>query len=543
MSCTLWQVRSYHDEMEFRHIYDIYPTLVALKIHHRGRFTKFPGREYLRDGGLPLDSDMDVLQMLKFVPQCKVFDIYTEHWMSRINSYNLSLGNNEDGDNDIDNVNDFEKGNDIGINGVDTSMLDAFDPFWEVDGNDTGIVEGNDTSQVESNAIGKVEGNDTSHVEGNAIGKVEGNAIGKVEGNDTSQVEGKSIRKVEGNETDDDTNNAEGNETDDVDGSDGDFEEEMQNVFEDVDVDMKTFRANTDCDAEWVEKNDGATETPNMVGDVDAVDMDDIDSNTDDSDLEAERKTLLKILRKEKAAVEEDILSFYVGKVFGSKEDCISFRSKFGDLKIFGGKVDLRVEERKNSQDLLNSQVHPQELAKPISLCFNPLGIICGKLVFASSSLRIVGFLWFARSRNLQAVFCDFLTFRVLCSADWEFLSALRKVIFSGLRIPYLKHEKYYQDIAGKQNLIEHYKKTENEQIDSFNRLKEWLHLHIADLKKETSSEKYSKFFAEYIQHIKELQKEINEVLKGERVKSLENQNYELMKKISEMETYNIKRN
>ncbi|KAJ9553771.1 hypothetical protein OSB04_017816 [Centaurea solstitialis] len=138
---TLWQVKTYHegDQLdEFVDVYDAYPELVALKIHHGGKFTKFPGRRYERgkihivdlvdpdkfsvieleemmkeigyksprptyyhfvvpgkdlDYGLhALGSDRDVIEMLNFVDGCKVFDIYTEHWVSRVNTYDRSPG-------------------------------------------------------------------------------------------------------------------------------------------------------------------------------------------------------------------------------------------------------------------------------------------------------------------------------------------------------------------------------------------------------------------------------------------------------------------
>ncbi|KAJ9540608.1 hypothetical protein OSB04_027114 [Centaurea solstitialis] len=138
---TLWQVKTYHegDQIdEFVDVYDAYPELVALKIHHGGKFTKFPGRRYERgkihivdlvdpdkfsvleleemmkeigyksprptyyhfvvpgkdlDYGLhALGSDRDVIEMLKFVDGCKVFEIYTEHWVSRVNTYDRSPG-------------------------------------------------------------------------------------------------------------------------------------------------------------------------------------------------------------------------------------------------------------------------------------------------------------------------------------------------------------------------------------------------------------------------------------------------------------------
>ncbi|KAJ9568363.1 hypothetical protein OSB04_004329 [Centaurea solstitialis] len=344
MGRTPWQVRSYDDRMEFRDVYDLYPPLVSFKIHHGGRFTNTPGRQYLGgkthyvelvdtdtfsvhelqdmmheigyttprptyyhflvpgkdlDNGLhALGSDMDILEFLKFVPKYKVFEIYTEHWVSKLNTYNRSPGvsnvvieqlpdegqpelgtikrvsktskklllewNVGDSGVDVDAGKealhtdelptgvDFDAGKEPLVEdefpiGVDNSMLDDFDPFWG---------EG-------ENVDGEANGNN----------------------------------------------------------SDPDFEVELHNLVDEVAVDMDTFHTNTDLDVEWMEKNGMATEIPNVDGDADTVYMDGLESNTDDEDLEAERKSLLRKLRREKVAVEEDTVSFDVGKVFGSKKE------------------------------------------------------------------------------------------------------------------------------------------------------------------------------------------------------------------------------
>ncbi|KAI3769922.1 hypothetical protein L6452_01036 [Arctium lappa] len=195
---------------------------------------KFPGKDL--DVGLhALGSDAKVIEMLKLVFECKLFDIYTEQWESRLNTYNKSPGGNKV---------DEEKGKEvIEINEKDESALE----------NDYNQMEGNPRSD----------------------------------------------------ESDED-----------------DFIEETQNVVDKVEVDMKTFKANTDLDVEWIGHEDLNNDDSNVSGDVDAVDMEELESNTDDYDMEKERKTLLKKLRKEKASVfgVEESPCFYVGKVFGRKD-------------------------------------------------------------------------------------------------------------------------------------------------------------------------------------------------------------------------------
>ncbi|KAJ9565781.1 hypothetical protein OSB04_001747 [Centaurea solstitialis] len=83
---------------------------------------------------------------------------------------------------------------------------------------------------------------------------------------------------------------------------------------------MRIFIKNA-VDPALIPITDDVNEKANLFGDVDKVKMDEIQINTDDSDLEAKRKALLKKLRKENIAFEEkeDNSSFYVGKVFRAR--------------------------------------------------------------------------------------------------------------------------------------------------------------------------------------------------------------------------------
>ncbi|KAJ9567651.1 hypothetical protein OSB04_003617 [Centaurea solstitialis] len=256
---------------------DLYPSFVTLKIHHGGRFTKFPGRQYVKgkthyvelvdtdtfsvheledmmhevgyktprptyyhflvsgkdlDCGLhALGSDQDIREFLKFVPKCKVFDIYTTlESLKKTKTTPTRMECDDDvGKQPLDTYKPVSSVDDVGkqpmykdeFPGIDKYMLDNFDPFEDGEGD--------------------------ADVDGEGDG-----------GSD--------------------------------DGSDSDFEVELHNTVDEVD------------------KSNKPTEAGNVDGDV------------DDEDLEAQRKTLLRKLRKSKAAVDEDNLSFYVGQVFGSKE-------------------------------------------------------------------------------------------------------------------------------------------------------------------------------------------------------------------------------
>ncbi|KAJ9541248.1 hypothetical protein OSB04_027754 [Centaurea solstitialis] len=376
----MWEVRTFHEDDqsdEYRDVYDAYEELVALKIHHGGRFTKFPDRRYERgkvhivdlvdtekfsvheleemmkelgyksprptyyhfvvpgkdlDYGLhALGSDMDVIEMLKFVGKCKVFEIYTEHWVSRVNTYDLSPGVSKvvieqlpdepppakrrlmlewkDEESDVPkDVNDV--GSKQPTDQVDVNDVASKQPTDQVDVND--VANNEPTDEVDVNDVASKEDVGKKPVD---IDYLDGIDI-SVFDDDFDPFFGAAMEK----ETDvvDNVSEIDGSDTDE-----SDFEVELQNVVEEVDVDMKQFKGNTDFGVEWFEKSEVVVEKGNVPGDVNVVEMDVMDSSTDESDLEAERKALLRKLRKEKSACDdkEETVSFYVGQVFGSKED------------------------------------------------------------------------------------------------------------------------------------------------------------------------------------------------------------------------------
>ncbi|KAJ9560388.1 hypothetical protein OSB04_005548 [Centaurea solstitialis] len=264
-----------------------------------------PGKDL--DYGLhALGSDMDVIEMLKFMGKCKVFEIYTEHWVSRVNTYDLSPGvskvvieqlpdepppakrrlmlewKDEESDvpKDVNDVGSKEPTDQVDVNDVASK-----EPTDQVDVNDVANNEPTDEVDVSKEDVGK-KPVDIDYLDGIDI---------SVFDDDFDPFFGAAMEK----------------ETNVVD-----------NEIEEVDVDMKQFKGNTDFGVEWFEKSEVVVEKGNVPRDVNVVEMDVMDSSTDESDLEAERKALLRKLRKEKSACDdkEETVSFYVGQVFGSKE-------------------------------------------------------------------------------------------------------------------------------------------------------------------------------------------------------------------------------
>ncbi|KAJ9557500.1 hypothetical protein OSB04_012114 [Centaurea solstitialis] len=296
----------------------LFPSLVSLRIHHGGVFLKFPGRQYVGgktqivdlvdtdkfsinelhemmaeigyeafvptyfhfkipnkdlDVGLhTLGSDEDVLHMLKFVPDCRFFKIYTEQGESRLNTYYMNPGGSK--------VVIKELPNEVS-RGLHSSCKKTLLLGWIDDEKGKELGDTNKRGETVEDMLLELES-------GNGLLDEFDPFLG----------------------------------IDEHDSSDADFVVETHNVVDEVEVDMQKFTENIDVDVEWVGNDDVNNDDSQPFGDVDAVDMEDLESNTDDdSDKEKEMKTLLRKLRKEKATVSDmkKTPCFYVGKVFGSK--------------------------------------------------------------------------------------------------------------------------------------------------------------------------------------------------------------------------------
>ncbi|KAJ9552484.1 hypothetical protein OSB04_016529 [Centaurea solstitialis] len=279
---TQWNIRrSTYDEVAIHEVYELYPSLISLKLHHGGFFTKYPGKVYYNgkinfidlvdtgklsfqdlrmvmaelgnkddvsryyhfkvpnfdlDFGLqPLANDEHTLNMFKHAPKCKIIEVYSEA--------GKELGHIQTSDaTDVYHVKEMGEATDVyhvtGTNMAITNfdLFEDFDPFYEVSNKEMAI---------------------------------------------ENRIE----------------------EDDDV-AEDSDFEGGEGGIVGDVDVDMENFILNIDIDAEWIRKLNEITDRPNVDIDIEAMSLEELESASDDSDLESGSGGT----------------HFYVGQVFGSKE-------------------------------------------------------------------------------------------------------------------------------------------------------------------------------------------------------------------------------
>ena len=218
---------------------------------------------------------MDILEFLKFVPQYKVYEIYTEHWVSKLNTYNLSPGVSNVVIEQLPDEVQPELGRKKRVSKTSKRLLLE----WNV---------GNSGVDELPSGVTQDDGKEPLHTD--ELPTVVAQDDGKeplVEdefsiGIDKSMLDDFDPFWGEGDNVDGNGSDDEGSDNDEL---DLDFEVELHNVVDEVAVDMDPFLANTDLDMEWISKKDITTEIPNVDGDADAMYMDGIESNTDDEDL------------------------------------------------------------------------------------------------------------------------------------------------------------------------------------------------------------------------------------------------------------------
>ncbi|PWA71856.1 transposase, MuDR [Artemisia annua] len=338
------------------------PNLFSLKINHGGHFTYYPGPKRTRaprrvykggdadwfddvdadgfsvievsgmlkelgylnpkmkvyfkrpthdlDKGLePLFKDVDVLDMMTYVHKFKLMEVFVEHPIDStvienvdLDNANIGLDTQEVVDLENDNVDEnVGLGNDNVEENVDLGQSseprpspngDEFDPLFSYPATNNDMRQSsepnspNETSQVREDS----EGSDRSV------------------SNDDSEGSDRSVS----------------NDDSEEDSEDSDFECDLEDQINDVDVDMELFRKNTDPSVEWV----GSAEVdPNEVeadGDMEyeECDIDDFDSEIDSDDEEAERKKALRKLGKCHRPVDGKFYTenFYVSQTFANKE-------------------------------------------------------------------------------------------------------------------------------------------------------------------------------------------------------------------------------
>ncbi|GKB99954.1 hypothetical protein Tco_0986091 [Tanacetum coccineum] len=110
---------------------------------------------------------------------------------------------------------------------------------------------------------------------------------------------------------------------DSEDNEDGDFDVELEDKIDDVDVDMDDLRKFTDENVEWVGPNEVLVEDTQPVEDevFEDVDLEDFESASDPYDIDSNRKKSLKKLARKHKPVDGKIYTdkFYCGQTFANK--------------------------------------------------------------------------------------------------------------------------------------------------------------------------------------------------------------------------------
>ncbi|KAJ9546723.1 hypothetical protein OSB04_019266 [Centaurea solstitialis] len=355
---TLWQVRPNHESNEYIDVYGLYETFISLKINHGGFFTKSPGRSY-QDGkvhyvdlvdtdvfsvheldammqeigyrqpiptyyhfripGEELDfglkalgNDQDVRNMIKHVPACRVMEIYTEHWKSKVGTYLCSpSGTNvvieEIEETPSPELSRLRKKREVGF---PSSCKKKLLLEWHAEGCDVDNQEKEKGCEVGNQEKGKACQVDVQEKEKacNDLSDEDYNAL--FDQFQSQGLMGGNFNPFEGLD-------------DHLENQDQHKEVDEGDEVDKVDIDISAFNFYTDAEAEWIGRMKPVCREGSSHTDDYTVDHEDFASNTDDSDLEMERKRKLKQLRKEKereAAESEGPPIFYVGKVFGSKD-------------------------------------------------------------------------------------------------------------------------------------------------------------------------------------------------------------------------------
>nr|GEW65216.1 hypothetical protein [Tanacetum cinerariifolium] len=118
--------------------------------------------------------------------------------------------------------------------------------------------------------------------------------------------------------------NKAGHSDESEDNDDNDFDVELKDRIEDVEVDMGDFRKYTDENVKWVGPNEvPVKDTQPVEAEVfEDLDLKDFDSASDPYDIDSNRKKALKMLARKHKPVDGNIYSeiFYCGQVFSNKE-------------------------------------------------------------------------------------------------------------------------------------------------------------------------------------------------------------------------------
>ncbi|KAK1425488.1 hypothetical protein QVD17_20840 [Tagetes erecta] len=374
------------------------PSLFSLEIHHGGEFVKFPGRKYVRgavafidmvdrdefsvhdvdcmmqrlgylrdeiiyyqfkipgtdlDCGLrALGNDKDVISMLQYVHKFKIIEVYTEHKVTKLDTYFQSpdhgskvfieeiedIGPSEPVRNSQQITNPCRRPLQLEWYVEDLNVeVNVEQPNIEV------VVEEANQEVINEDLVRTPESDeelfkDNEGIQGNV--NLDNPAVGGLFDNDDdflaqfiseygpddreqqeaneegSDEEGSGEEGSDGEGSDKEGSDEEGSDEEgsDEEGSDedSDFVVDKDNILENVDVDMDEYRANVDMNV-----NEMPNEDDNIdIDDHAEIDLDNFDSASDDDKDAPIRKALRKLNKRAFAAS-----PFYVGQTFGEKEE------------------------------------------------------------------------------------------------------------------------------------------------------------------------------------------------------------------------------
>ncbi|KAJ9548458.1 hypothetical protein OSB04_021001 [Centaurea solstitialis] len=387
----MWTIRSRFEDFIPKEMYGLYPKYFSFKFHHGGVFSRStPGRQYLngketfidlvdpdalsihevnvmvKELGYPgtymmyyhflipnsdLDfglhafaCDQDVIELLKYVPQHHVINVYVEHGKTNLKTYFMSPSPKKV---IIEELPDDDHSAEAGSSKSRKKLcLEWYDKQDQQRGNEGKVVGGN-----EGKTVGGNEGMDVDSNEGMAVDTNEGIGEGKAQGvggvaegvvdfdysalHDFDPFFGEDCSVFgKGNEEGKDMDKGVGekektivhtDESSSEDSGDTDFTFDDDEFDYMAEVDMSSFHENVDWEAEWV-GNETANSEDELGETCDSpMDFEDFDSDSSGNFESARKRELRKLKKIHKQQLKEDSTtpdcSFFVGQSFATKEE------------------------------------------------------------------------------------------------------------------------------------------------------------------------------------------------------------------------------
>nr|GEV77066.1 O-fucosyltransferase family protein [Tanacetum cinerariifolium] len=284
-------------------VYVGFPNIFSLKVHHGGKFTSRPNRKYVSGKvkfvdmidskeltievlhkivKIALDKDDDIVNLIKYVSEHKVIEVYIEHHESLVES--LDRDNNNDGDNDMGSEGDNKEGN-----GDNQQGIEGDNEMGSEGDNDMGNDEGFDGDNEIDNDMVSDEIGSYHSIE---IVADQGDDMGSEHGGDEEEFRY----------------------------HDDDNIVDEEHIIDELEVNMEGFRFSVDDDLVVDTFHPEVNVTKN---DLEVIDFDSFDSDIGD-DSDSERRVALRKSKKEgKQNVAQSRIAnyFYVRQEFPNKEE------------------------------------------------------------------------------------------------------------------------------------------------------------------------------------------------------------------------------